>query len=62
MDFKTKYLKYKTKYLHLRNKLYGGLDKSITTDADVIDFLNHLNLVSSQDEWEFYKKQNGENE
>jgi len=57
MDFKQKYLKYKNKYLQLKNQIYGGIDKSITTDADVIDFLNHLNLVSSQDDWNFYKNE-----
>ena len=35
MNYKQKYLKYKYKYLTLKNKLYGGVDYSSSDDEEV---------------------------
>jgi hypothetical protein len=50
MDYHKKYIKYKEKYIELKNKMHGGIDKSVDTTT-IEDFLKHLYLVSSQDEW-----------
>jgi hypothetical protein len=57
MDYHKKYIKYKEKYLQLKNRLQGGNDTSV--DATTIEeYLNHLYLVSSQDEWNFFNQDN----
>lgn len=52
MDYKKKYLKYKTKYLQL-NKLIGGKEFNIDSlDNDsYLKYLENIQLVSSQDTW-----------
>jgi hypothetical protein len=44
MDYKQKYLKYKAKYLELRNQMYGGtgIDVSIDTDPKLLKQENDL--------------------
>lgn len=53
MDYHKKYIKYKEKYIQLKNKMHGGIDISVYPST-IEEFLNHFYLVSSQDEWNFF--------
>jgi len=55
MDYHKKYIKYKEKYIQLKNKMHGGID-TIVDISTIKEFLNHLYLVSAQDEWIFFKQ------